>query len=121
MKRLFTFAVAVSFLVSRLAIGCSWEEHINWCATDHGFNEGAECGANVASGLGITFTIPVAGYYAWGNAWDRTNMIGLAKTLAKAGRGESVDIAVCCQAHNEEAAECLSDNADAVFQWLRDH
>lgn len=91
--------------------------HLNWCAVDHGYNEGARCGYNV---LRVALNgLPDLPDPVLGNAWDRTNMMGAARLAYSAGwHTEAIDAAVCCQEHNKPAQKCLSDNRGAVNDWL---
>jgi hypothetical protein len=96
-------------------------QHLNWCSTDHGFNEGATCGLRALSGLGLTLPVDV-GEAILGNAWDRTNMMGATKAAFHAGfKEQAIDAAICCQVHNGGAHSCLSSNRDIVKQWLASH
>jgi hypothetical protein len=101
---------------------CSWDVAVGWCSTDHGFNEGAVCGAGVAAGAGIG-GVPAVGVGAvLGNIWDRTNMMGLAKTTARAGQcTPAVGIAACCQEHNGECKAAIQAHPTEVCDWLRNH
>src|ERR1022692_4036741 len=66
--------------------GGNVNEQLEWCSRDHGFNEGAACGANALAGSGLAPS--VAGGSVGGNIWDRTNMMGAARAAAKAGQIE---------------------------------
>lgn len=96
-------------------------QHLDWCSTDHGFNEGATCGLRALSGLGLSLPVDV-GEAILGNAWDRTNMMGATKAAWHAGfKGQATDAAICCQVHNSGAHSCLSSNRDLVNRWLASH
>lgn len=90
---------------------------LEWCSRDHGFNEGAICGASALAGFPGTPNIgsgPILG-----NLWDRTAMMSLARDAAKAGRlGDATKAAICCQIHNQQAAQCLAANTGTVQKWL---
>ena len=95
--------------------------HLNWCSTDHGYNEGAECGLQALTGTNVSLPAD-AGQQALGNAWDRTNMMGATKAAWKVGaKDAAVKAAVCCQVHNEGAHSCLQSRTDLVKKWLIDH
>ena len=97
---------------------------LEWCSRDHGFNEGAKCGAEALSGQSVGGVPAVAASAILGNTWDRTNMIGAARAAAKANRGPELDgmaarAATCCQIHNGPIHNCLAGNQAAVVQWLK--
>ena len=97
---------------------------LEWCSRDHGFNEGAKCGAEALSGAGIVGVPAIATNAILGNTWDRTNMIGAAKAAAKTHAGSEIDskaaaAATCCQIHNGPIHQCLKGNPTAVLQWLQ--
>lgn len=97
-------------------------QHLNWCSTDHGFNEGATCGLNALSGTGLSGLPAVVAQPVLGNTWDRTNMMGATKAAWKAGfKEQAADAAICCQVHNDGAHSCLSSRRDLVKQWLASH
>jgi len=90
--------------------------HLEWCARDHGYNEGAICGAEALGGKGATAAL---GQKVLGNTWDRTNMMYAARQAAREGdKDQAVRAAICCQIHNREAMACLSGNRPAVQAWL---
>jgi hypothetical protein len=102
------------------------EQALQWCAGDHGTNEGALCGASYlhvegASPFGVVISPALA------NTWDRTNMVDAAATGAKAAKASgwktgpgdlAVAAAICCQAHNPPVAHCLLNHREAVWNWL---
>jgi hypothetical protein len=93
---------------------------LEWASRDHGFNEGATCALGVLNDV-LTFTgLPANLTQAiLGNIWDRTNMMGAARTAAQAGfMDEAVDAAICSQIHNPTAEACLSRSGEAIAQWL---
>jgi hypothetical protein len=95
------------------------DAHMDWCSRDHGFNEGATCGASALSGVGLSGVPALVPQPILGNTWDRTNMIALAKTAYKAGQQEkAIDAVVCCQVHNGGAHQCLQSHRDRVAAWL---
>jgi hypothetical protein len=96
-------------------------QHLDWCSRDHGFNEGATCGAQALAGTNVGLPA-IAAQPILGNAWDRTNMMGAAEAAYKAGyKEQAVDAAVCCQIHNGAAHACLAGNRDLVKVWLDAH
>jgi hypothetical protein len=105
------------------------EQSLEWCARDHGYNEGAGCGAAYLHAAGAGLFGAVIGP-ALGNSWDRTNMTNAAAALAKAskaagwqtGPGDlAVQAAICCQAHNRPVSACLQSHRSAVWDWLIAH
>ena len=102
------------------------EQALQWCAGDHGTNEGALCGASYLHVAGASlFGVVISPALA--NTWDRTNMVNAAATAAKAakpsgwktGPGDlAVAAAICCQAHNPPIAHCLLNHREAVWNWL---
>lgn len=100
----------------------SVEEGLNWCSTNHGFNEGCVCGLNALGGCAGKISLPNIAGGACGNVWDRTNMMGATKSAYHAGcREEAITAAVCCQDHNPHMHKCLAENRDAVRVWLQAH
>jgi hypothetical protein len=94
---------------------------VEWCSRDHGFNEGATCGANALAEAGISGVPEVVAGVVLGNTWDRTNMIGAAKAAYKSGkRKEAIDAVICCQIHNPPAQNCLKGNRTAIENWLKE-
>ena len=92
--------------------------HLEWCSRDHGFNEGASCGANALSGV-VSNVPALVSQPILGNAWDRTNMMGLTKTAYKQGQHDkAIDAAICCQVHNDGSHSCLAAHRDLVGAWL---
>lgn len=92
---------------------------LDWCARDHGFNEGAVCGASALGGLGISGVPAMAAAPVLGNTWDRTNMMGAAKAAAHAGQmNNAVAAAICCQVHNPPVQQCLASRSADVAAWL---
>lgn len=97
------------------------EEGPNWCAIDHGFNEGAECGLRALTGTGIPLPAPVGGQIL-GNIWDRTNMMGATKAAYHTGFHEvAINAAICCQADNPHMTLCMQTHRSAIDRWLRNH
>lgn len=97
----------------------SVEDQLDWCSRDHGFNEGASCGADIAAKVGYGGNVPSGAQPILGNSWDRTNMMGLTRTVARSGKvEEATDMAICCQVHNADAHACLAKNRRAVQSWL---
>ena len=97
----------------------SAEEALEWCSHDHGFNEGAVCGATALANLGSSGVPAAAAGAILGNTWDRTDMMGAARVAARVGQVDAaVDAAMCCQLHNPDAYKCLVDHRAAVQQWL---
>jgi hypothetical protein len=95
--------------------------HLDWCSTDHGYNEGAECGLKALTGSGVPLPADV-GQQVLGNIWDRTNMMGATKTAWKVGaKDAAVAAATCCQIHNPPAHQCVSSRPDLVKKWLDSH
>jgi hypothetical protein len=94
---------------------------LEWCSRDHGFNEGATCGLNALAGAGLTGLPQIVGQAILGNTWDRTNMIGAAKTAFTSGkRSEAIEAAICCQIHNPPSQDCLKNNRQAITDWFID-
>lgn len=93
---------------------------LQWCARDHGFNEGATCGLSGLAGINLTGLPALAPQPILGNTWDRTNMIGAAKAAAKAGHVEAaVNAAICCQIHNPHMHTCMMNHRSEIAAWLR--
>jgi hypothetical protein len=93
--------------------------HLNWSSGDHGFNEGAECGANALRGL---VQLPAFIGQGLGNTWDRTNMMNAAVEAYRAGhRDAAINAAICSQIHNGQAYNLLSANRNIVENWLATH
>lgn len=94
--------------------------NLNWSAGDHGFNEGAECGANALGGV-VQVPVPFLGQVL-GNIWDRTNMMGAAVLAYRAGyRDAAINAAICSQIHNGGVYALLSANRGIVGNWLASH
>jgi len=95
--------------------------NLDWSSRDHGFNEGAECGANALGGVVQIPQIPFAGQVL-GNVWDRTNMMGAAVLAYRAGyRDAAINAAICSQIHNGGVYALLSANRGIVGNWLASH
>ena len=100
----------------------SLDAQLDWCSTNHGFNEGAVCGLNALGGTGISGLPAIASGTVLGNTWDRTNMMGATKAANNAGQKDAaVAAAICCQIHNPDAHACLANNRNAVQAWLDSH
>ena len=96
--------------------------HLDWCSADHGFNEGATCGLQALSKTSMNGLPPLVAQPILGNVWDRTSMMGAAKTAWTAGfKDQAVDAAICCQLHNEAAHSCLLSRRDLVNNWFDSH
>lgn len=94
--------------------------HLEWSSRDHGFNEGAECGANALAGSGVQ--LPRFGGQVLGNTWDRTNMMSAAVAAYHAGyRDAAINAVICSQIHNGQAYALLSANRNVVGNWLASH
>jgi hypothetical protein len=94
--------------------------NLDWSSRDHGFNEGAECGANALGGA-VQVPVPFFGQVL-GNIWDRTNMMGAAVVAYRAGyRDPAINAAICSQIHNGEVYALLSANRGIVGNWLASH
>jgi hypothetical protein len=94
--------------------------NLDWSSRDHGFNEGAECGANALGGM-VQLPVPFLGQVL-GNIWDRTNMMGAAVAAYRAGyRDAAINAAICSQIHNGGVYALLSAHRDIVGNWLSSH
>ncbi len=113
--------VIVALRSSALAFTCDAEfvrQSLEWCSRDHGFNEGAVCGANALSGAGVGGLPAMAGAAVLGNTWDRTNMMGAAKAACPGNPDAAANAAVCCQIHNGPVHDCLASRIPDVKNWL---
>jgi len=100
----------------------SLDQQLDWCSRDHGFNEGAVCGANTLTNAGLSGVPAIAGGAILGNTWDRTNMMGAAVAASRTGQEDAaVNVAICCQIHNPDAHACLENNRAEVQRWLDAH
>ena len=80
------------------AQACDVDASLDWCARDHGFNEGATCGLDAMSHAGLQGLPAAAPQEALGKTWDRASMLGSARTAAKAGWVPvAVNTAICCR------------------------
>jgi hypothetical protein len=106
--------------VENVAVANAVYAHLDWSSRDHGFNEGAECGANALGGL-VQLPGPFVGQVL-GNIWDRTRMMGAAVAAYHAGyRDAAINAAICSQIHNGQAYGLLSTNRNIVGNWLATH
>jgi hypothetical protein len=95
--------------------------NLKWSSGDHGFNEGAQCGANALGGGLVQLPIPFPGQVL-GNIWDRTNMMGAAVGAYRAGYVDAaINAAICSQIHNQGVYALLSANRGIVGNWLASH
>jgi hypothetical protein len=98
------------------------DKTMSWCASDHGFNEGASCGLSQLSLAGISGLPAAAPQEVLGSTWDRTHMMGA--TLLAHHKG-SVDLAMeaalCCQIHDRPVFLCLQLRRPEIASWLDSH
>ena len=94
---------------------------LEWCARDHGYNEGAACGLHALTGTdrrGSEKLPQMTPFLA--NSWDRSKMIAAARKAVSDGRkDEGVRAAICCQIHNQVSHACLEGNVPEVARWLQ--
>ena len=101
------------------AQACDVAASLDWCARDHGFNEGATCGLDALSRAGLQGLPAAAPQDALGKTWDRASMLIYARAAAKAGWVPvAVNAAICCQTHDPTARACLRRNRGDVAAWL---
>lgn len=95
------------------------DEHLDWCAKNSGFNEGAVCGLSALKTTGVSGLPPMMDEKILGNLWNRIQMMDATKAAYRAGkREEAISATVCCQIHTPDAHECLSKERKAVSEWL---
>ena len=98
------------------------DKTMSWCASDHGFNEGATCGRYQLSLAGISGLPASAPREVLSSTWDRTHMMGA--TLLAYHKG-SVDLAMeaalCCQIHDRPVFLCLQLRRPEIASWLDSH
>lgn len=106
--------------------------HMNWCAQNWGFNEGAQEAINyintavgagysgqVGAVVGIINNLPAGvGYHIAGNALKRPPIIDAARALAHLSPDLAVDLALTCQAHNGPVRVGLNGQRPVVASWL---
>jgi hypothetical protein len=95
---------------------------LSWCASDHGFNEGASCGLTALSIAGLSGLPASAPQPVLGSTWDRTNMMGASLLAAHKGSTDlAVTSAICCQIQNTPVFNCLQARRPEIASWLNSH
>ena len=98
------------------------DETLSWCASDHGFNEGATCGLSQLSLAGISGLPASASQEVLGSTWDRTHMMGATLLAYHKGSVElAMEAALCCQIHDRPVFLCLQTRRPEIATWLDSH
>ena len=94
--------------------------NLDWSAGDHGFNEGALCGAIALQGIaGVQLPNVPFQYQILGNVWDRTNMMNAAQAAFRMGFVDAaVNTAICSQVHNGPVHDALARRRDLIVTWF---
>lgn len=116
LRRSLFLAAGLVFYASNASATCTTEalyQHLNFCKTDTGFNEGALCAAgilDIPTGLGAVA----------GNTIKRNFVMQLTIAAAKADQDAiALEATVCCQAHNDDARQCILERPKETLDWLK--
>ena len=98
------------------------QAHLEWCARDQGFNEGASCAQSVLfrtnHGALASDLMPQASFS--GHTVSRVQIIDIARDLARKGEASTaVELVQCCEVHNSSAGYCLASDKKFIYDWLR--